>query len=328
MSLVPLDTVRHTLACPRCGAALLAGAFRCSGADCPFAGAEGFPVLAGRWPVLVDPDDSVLQIDQLTAVGSEPGTPPRPEHRAVTAVRRLVRPVNAVAQRHLDQLRDLLPPDPLVLVVGGATIGNGVGALYSDPALRVLAFDIVPTENVQVVADAHRIPLATGSVDAVVVQAVLEHVLDPHQVVSEIHRVLRPDGVVYAETPFMQQVHAGAFDFTRFSDSGHRWLFRRFSQLDRGVVAGPGTALTWSIDHLARALFRSRTAGRLAKLVFFWLRFADRFADPRYAADAASALYFLGRPAGHSITPAEAITGYAGGQPPAAVPGGGTPNDR
>jgi 2-polyprenyl-3-methyl-5-hydroxy-6-metoxy-1,4-benzoquinol methylase len=42
-----------------------------------------------------------------------------------------------------------------------------------------------------------------GTCDAVVVQAVLEHVLQPDVVVAEIHRVLRPDGLVYAETPFM-----------------------------------------------------------------------------------------------------------------------------
>jgi SAM-dependent methyltransferase len=278
--------------------------------------------------VLAEPDSSVIDRGQIQASGHPADATTRAENRVRAGIRRLVRPVNSVAARHVDLLCGLLGPDPLVLVVGGATVGNGVDVLYTDPRLRVLAFDIVATENVQLVADAHRIPLATGCVDAVVAQAVLEHVLDPQQVVREIHRVLRPRGVVYAETPFMQQVHAGAYDFTRFSDSGQRWLFREFSELDRGVVAGPGTALMWSIDHLARALFRSRTAGRLARVMFFWLRFADRLTDPHYAADAASALYFLGRRAEYSITPAEAITGYAGGQQPAVASGAGTPSDR
>jgi ubiquinone/menaquinone biosynthesis C-methylase UbiE len=67
------------------------------------------------------------------------------------------------------------------------------------------------------VADGHQLPIADGSVDGVWIQAVLEHVLDPSIVVQEIHRVLTPGGVVYAETPFMQPVHEGAYDFTRFS---------------------------------------------------------------------------------------------------------------
>src|SRR5207237_664581 len=31
--------------------------------------------------------------------------------------------------------------------------------------------------------------------------------------------------LVLGDTPFMQQVHEGAYDFTRFALSGHRWLF-------------------------------------------------------------------------------------------------------
>ncbi len=81
------------------------------------------------------------------------------------------------------------------------------------------------------------------SFDGVICQAVLEHVLDPYRCVEEIHRVLRPNGLVYAETPFMQQVHGGTHDFTRFTHLGHRRLFRKFAEVDSGVVCGPGMAL-------------------------------------------------------------------------------------
>ena len=73
----------------------------------------------------------------------------------------------------------LLGVAPLVLVVGGSSIGNGTDGLYDSERLRLLAFDIVASEHVQLMADAHQIPLISGCVDAVVVQAVLEHVLNP-----------------------------------------------------------------------------------------------------------------------------------------------------
>jgi hypothetical protein len=82
----------------------------------------------------------------------------------------------------------------------------------------------------------------------------LEHVLDPSAVVAEIHRVLKPDGYVYAETPFMQQVHERAYDFSRFTRSGHRWLFRQFDEIDAGPITGPATAFLWSMRYLLRAL--------------------------------------------------------------------------
>ena len=124
---------------------------------------------------------------------------------------------------------------------GGGAEMNAV--LYENEALDILAFDIYGSSMVQFIGDAHRIPLADQTVDAVWIQAVLEHVLNPAQVVDEIPRVLRADGLVYAETPFMQQVHEGPYDFTRFTDSGHRWLFRKFEMIDSGTVMGSGTQL-------------------------------------------------------------------------------------
>ena len=82
--------------------------------------------------------------------------------------------------------------------------------------------------------------------------------LEPGRWCAEIHRVLKPGGLVYAETPFMQQVHEGAYDFTRFTESGHRYLFARFDLIDSGVTAGAGTQLLWSLDYFVRGLFRSR----------------------------------------------------------------------
>ena len=81
-----------------------------------------------------------------------------------------------------------------------------------------------------VVCDAHNLPFADGTFDAVVCQAVLEHVLDPWRVAQEVRRVLTPDGYVYSEVPFMQQVHEGAFDFTRFTHVGHRRLWHEFDE--------------------------------------------------------------------------------------------------
>ena len=164
------------------------------------------------------------------------------------------------------------------------------------------------------IGDAHHIAPSDSSFDVVVIQAVLEHVIEPQRVVDEIWRVLRPRGIVYSETPFMQQVHEGAFDFTRFSDSGHRFLFRKFSLIDSDASGGPGRQFTWSLDYLVRGLFRSRTAGKVAKLLFFWVQYLDRFIPPRYAVDGASGVYFLGAKSEKEIQPREIIRYYKGAQ--------------
>jgi hypothetical protein len=115
--------------------------------------------------------------------------------------------------------------------------------------------------------------------------------------------VLRREGLVYAETPFMQQVHERAYDFSRFTQSGHRWLFKRFSEISAGPIGGAGVALVWSIRYFSRALGAGSKLSLLISLPFFWIRYLDAFARGRAVADAASGFFFLGRRADQAIDP-------------------------
>jgi SAM-dependent methyltransferase len=183
---------------------------------------------------------------------------------------------------------------PVVLVVGGGTRGEGADVLYNDPELRVVSFDIYPSENTIFVADAHSIPLMSECVDLVCVQAVLEHVVDPVQVVSEITRVLKPGGFVYAETPFLQHVHEGPYDFWRFSESGHRLLFREFDAIERGTLGGPGLSLYWAVRQFCRAVTRSKTLGNLLAAPGLAFVMLDRLIPERRRIDGANGSFFFG----------------------------------
>jgi len=220
---------------------------------------------------------------------------------------------NPVAERNAHRLLALLDRGDrpaTILEVGGGTPGPGSDLLRAAPGTDFISFDVYASPHVDFLADAHEIPLADGSVDAVWIQAVLEHVIDPRRAVEEIRRVLRDGGLVYAETPFMQQVHEGAFDFTRFTHSGHRWLFRDFSEVASGEIAGAGSVLHWSIRYFFRTLTGSDTLARIAALPFFWLRFFDARGPRRKRLDAASAFYFLGRKSPRSVSERELIAYY------------------
>ncbi len=201
--------------------------------------------------------------------------------------------------------------NPVIMIIGAGGIGSGTQAIYDDSEIRLIGLDIYPSPNVNLVCDAHKIPIEDGVVDGVIIQAVLEHVFEPEQVVSEIHRVLKPGGVVYAETPFLQQVHEGAYDFTRFTESGHRQLFRKFSLVDSGIIAGSGTQLLWSIEYFTRGLFRSWTIGKSFKLLFFWLRFFDSLIPQQYNRDAASCVYFIGKSQESEIAHSDVVAFYS-----------------
>jgi SAM-dependent methyltransferase len=321
MGLVDLASVASLLSCPRCGCGLVEAqsSFMCRSPSCDLHARGSLPTV-GHWPVLVDFEQSIVderEVRSASNAGSvrSPGTRRWSIDRLPAWLRPCRNPPNRVAARNVELLLSLLPgPSPVVLVIGGGTMGNGVEALYADSRTRVVGFDIYSSPLIQFIADAHQIPLAGQSVDAVLIQAVLEHVLDPSQVVTEIHRVLRSGGLVYAETPFLQQVHAGAYDFVRFTSSGHHYPFRAFEEIAAGPVAGPGTQLLWSVDHIVRGMLRSELAGKLARGLFFWLRYLDGLVPTAFAMDDASAYYFLGRRADHALTGHEIVGYYRGAQ--------------
>ncbi len=318
MPLLALEQIEPMFICPRCRAPLEPAGERlaCTNAGCTHAAPLGFRRV-GQWPVLVDFEHSILSEVRLSA-GSAASPVVRGQPTGVERwLRNVLQPPNGVARDQVARLVTLArdaAEAPIVLVVGGGAVGSGIEAVYADPSLRLIGFDIYASPWVQFVGDGHRIPLADASVDAVIVQAVLEHVLTPSQVVSEIHRVLKRDGLVYGDTPFLQPVHEGPFDFTRFTDSGHRYLFKQFSRIDSGAVGGPGAQLSGSLDHLARGLFRSRAAGRLARGAFSWARALDRVIPAPYALDAATGVFFLGRKSDREITPREMVDYYRGQQ--------------
>jgi SAM-dependent methyltransferase len=205
--------------------------------------------------------------------------------------------------------------NPKVLVIGGAVAGEGFEKIPQQ--ITLVETDVAFGDSIDLICDAHDLPFKNESFDAVIAQAVLEHVLDPWQCVTEIHRVLKKDGLVYAETPFMQQVHAGRFDFTRFTHLGHRRLFRHFAEIESGAACGAGMALAWSYCYFLQNFFANQTLGKVAftfgSLTSFWLKYFDYFLINKPTAfDAASGYYFWGRKSNVVLSDKDLIKTYKG----------------
>ena len=272
--------------------------------------------MAGEQPVLIDFAASIFERRMYDAESGSVLQRDVSRRSIGSRLHRLTFGGNPVAVSNSAKFIDLLKREsrrPVVLVIGGGTIGSGADELYHDDSIELVGTDVYASPHTVLVADAHRLPFEDGVFDGVWVQAVLEHVLEPATVVAELHRVLRPEGLVYAETPFMQQVHERAYDFSRFTQSGHRWLFRRFSEISAGPVGGAGVALAWSIRYFSRALGAGNKLSRLIVLPFFWIRYLDAFGRGRAAADAASGFFFLGRRAERALDP-HAMPKYYDGQ--------------
>ncbi|MFK8068871.1 MAG: class I SAM-dependent methyltransferase [Gammaproteobacteria bacterium] len=279
-------------------------------------GKNVYQKISGK-PVLVNFENSILDKNDLLSSHAQSVISRGKSDNIMAKARGMFSRTSPACQSNTRILLDYafgLGRRPLVLLIGGGTVGNGMQEFYDSPHIDLVSFDIYDSPNVQIIADAHDLPFAENTFDIVIIQAVLEHVLDPKRVVSQIHKVLRPSGWVYAETPFMQQVHEGAFDFTRFSERGHRYLFKNFENCASGATSGAGTSLLWALEHFFRSLFRSILVGKLVRMSCFWLQYVDDLLDKPSAEDAACAVYFLGKKSSNTLQPRSLIEGYSGGQ--------------
>ena len=294
----PRATLRGiALHCPRDHTALLAGE---ESLRCPRCG-HGFPVIGGI-PVLIHDGASVFAIADYLGGGSYEGAAyGRQADRAGglrRAWRRLARRLgdSPSSIRHPDATAALayvraLHPAPRVLVIGSGGLRLG----QADDV--VVQTDVAFAPFVDAIADARDLPFPSGVFDLVVAVAVLEHVADPQACVAEITRVLAPGGHVFAVTPFLQPVHMGAYDFTRFTPIGHRRLFRGFDEVAAGVAMGAGSMAAWSLRALLQSVSPSRwwqlAASGLGLLLTPPLRLLDRWL--RHSGDAAGGCWFFGR---------------------------------
>ena len=315
----PLGAIDSTYWCPCCHTSALVS--KKEFLNCPVCDKD-YPIV-GEVPILINDKNSVFAIaDYLSSdsyVGASYGSKSEKASGLRLLYRRFAHSISetGIKRNHLDAedainklcLESTKRPKILVIGSGDARYSDSADFVYSDVSI---------TKGVTLIADAHDLPFPDGAFDLVVAVAVLEHVANPQRVVEEIWRVLEPSGYVYAVTPFLQPVHMGAYDFTRFTHLGHRRLFRMFSEEASGLALGPASVLAWSIRSLLLSLSANRMYRRLANLsgliITFPLKYLDYLTRNNPAAiDGAGGVYFFGRKQDTAISDRELIQLYRGG---------------
>jgi uncharacterized protein YbaR (Trm112 family)/SAM-dependent methyltransferase len=316
------QAMQEALRCPSCRTKLNISEkhINCTNSSCN----AHFPVIDGV-PVLINEQSSIFSVNdfvsrQDTFFKNEDGKTLK------KVIRKLIPTIskNIKGNENYHHLNNLLlkkSGTPRVLVIGGSILGNGMEILINNTSLSLdlVESDVSFGPRTMLICDGHDIPFEDESFDAVVIQAVLEHVADPYRCVEEVHRVLNKQGLVYAETPFMQQVHGGRYDFTRFTHLGHRRLFRKFEEIDSGAVCGPGMALSWSYQYFLTSFFSSKTlravARNFANLTSFYLKYIDSYLiDKPGTLDAASGYYFIGEKSEQVLSDRDLIKLYKGAE--------------
>lgn len=180
--------------------------------------------------------------------------------------------VSYIQNSEISKMLAKLKPEAKVL-----NIGSKNTRLFEN----IINVDIIHFPQVDIIGDAHKLPIKDKIVDGIIITAVLEIVENPWLVVNELHRVLKDGGLVLATVPFLQPYHPDPTDCHRFTIDGVRGLFRNFHEIEVRNTRGPISMFIWVLrDFLATLLsFNNDFLWKVNKILWGWLLFPFKYLD-------------------------------------------------
>ena len=140
-----------------------------------------------------------------------------------------------------------------VLDVGGRI--QPYRSLIAPDPMRYVAVDVRLSPLVDLIVNAERLPIASERFDLVVCTQMLEYAADPVQVASEIHRVLKPGGVLLLSVPSLS-IRDADDDRWRFWPAGIRKVLLSFPEVEivpeGGSIIGFFRTVNTGLHGLAR----------------------------------------------------------------------------
>ena len=175
-------------------------------------------------------------------------------------------------------------PTPLVL-----TIGNLRMPIFSDSQKDVydvynknsIKMDITFKRGVDLVADGYTIPFPDKYFDLVVAQASPKHLVNPHNFITEVKRILKPGGIFYAEFAYLLAFHRWPGDYFRFTPLGISELLTGFDIVDMGANRGASYTIAEILILYCACLlsFNNHFLYSFFKIFFGWILHPVRYLD-------------------------------------------------
>jgi SAM-dependent methyltransferase len=200
-------------------------------------------------------------------------------------------------ERFVTAAADAVPDGGRVLDAGA---GNGLyGHHFNHVAYEAADFEAVPGKEYSgnhYVCDLAAIPVADDRYDVVLFSQVLEHLPEPLAVLSELRRVLKPGGRIFASAPLFYEEHEQPYDYYRYTQFGLRHLFETagFGELRIEWLEGYLGTVSYQLDVFSRALAGTNRWRRGAPL-------ARRLSAAAARADLKRKITNLGHPKNYTI---------------------------
>ncbi len=118
-----------------------------------------------------------------------------------------------------------------------------------------------PKNGQQINLESDSLPYLTGSVDTVLAMNVLEHIFKYEWLVSELYRITKAEGQVFAAVPFLVAYHPDPHDYWRFTEETLGLVFKKagFREVEikpfgRGVAVAAYSQLEIILPRIVKML--------------------------------------------------------------------------
>ncbi|CAH8772520.1 class I SAM-dependent methyltransferase [Paenibacillus dendritiformis] len=125
----------------------------------------------------------------------------------------------------------ILPCEEPIYEFGSYQVEGQVG--FADlrpyfPGKTYVGCDMRPGTGVDLILDLHQIALPDETAGMVLSLDTLEHVEDPRLALTEIHRILKPNGIVIISSVMNFGIHDYPADYWRFTPEGFASILKPF----------------------------------------------------------------------------------------------------
>jgi SAM-dependent methyltransferase len=125
---------------------------------------------------------------------------------------------------------------------------------FEGVAESYIGLDVYAGEKVDIISPAEKIPFKRNSFDVVVCFQVLEHIENPEKAISEMHRVLKKDGILMLSTHGNMHNHGIPNDYWRWTRYGLQKILKKFKDVQVSDNCDPGMTLFQIINFYVQRL--------------------------------------------------------------------------
>lgn len=155
--------------------------------------------------------------------------------------------------------------------------------------------DIRQKSGVACICDVHQLPFWESTFDIVLLSAVLQYCQNPYAVASEIYRVLKPNGLVYVDAPFIQPYCPDTPDLFRFTKDALMLIFKKFEIEKCDTSIAGGSSLAFYCQALADNITGNRYIDFILRLFISICVLPFSFLNFKKDSNFAGALYLIAK---------------------------------